>query len=126
MVELGPSSPCLNICTLDERGVCRGCYRTLDEIAGWTRMGPADQWATVARADARTTGFPTAQDLGDPRAFAGNGDGGDPPGVDSQPQPHAAGIDGPTHASGKRRVNSAPPLGWLSAASFPPWRSTMP
>jgi hypothetical protein len=74
----------------------------------------------------RRIGFPTAQDLGDPRAFAGNGDGGDPPGFDSQPQPHAAGIDGPTHASGKRRVNSAPPLGWLSAASLPPWRSTMP
>jgi uncharacterized protein len=53
MDERGPSSPCLNICTLDERGVCRGCYRTLDEIAGWTRMTPADQWATVERADAR-------------------------------------------------------------------------
>jgi len=53
MVERGPSSPCLNICTLDERGVCRGCYRTLDEIAGWTRMAPADQWAAVARAEAR-------------------------------------------------------------------------
>ena len=53
MDERGPSSPCLNICTLDERGVCRGCYRTLDEIAGWTRMTPADQWTTVERADAR-------------------------------------------------------------------------
>ena len=53
MDERGPSSPCLNICTLDERGVCRGCYRTLDEIAGWIRMTPADQWATVERADAR-------------------------------------------------------------------------
>jgi predicted Fe-S protein YdhL (DUF1289 family) len=53
MEERGPSSPCLNICTLDERGVCRGCYRTLDEIAGWVRMTPGDQWATVERADAR-------------------------------------------------------------------------
>ncbi len=53
MDERGPSSPCLNICTLDERGVCRGCYRTLEEIAGWIRMTPADQWATVERADAR-------------------------------------------------------------------------
>ena len=53
MDERGPSSPCLNICTLDERGVCRGCYRTLEEIAGWTRMTPADQWATVQRADER-------------------------------------------------------------------------
>jgi len=53
MDERGPSSPCLNICTLDERGVCRGCYRTLEEIAGWIRMTPADQWATVERADER-------------------------------------------------------------------------
>ena len=53
MDELGPSSPCLNICTLDERGVCRGCYRTLDEIAAWMRMNPAEQWATVDRAEAR-------------------------------------------------------------------------
>jgi predicted Fe-S protein YdhL (DUF1289 family) len=53
MNERGPSSPCLNICSLDERGVCRGCYRTLAEIAEWTRMTAADQWATVARAEAR-------------------------------------------------------------------------
>ena len=46
-------SPCVSICTLDERGVCRGCFRTLAEIADWTRMTAADQWATVARADAR-------------------------------------------------------------------------
>ncbi len=53
MDERGPASPCLNICTLDERGVCRGCYRTLDEIAGWLQMTPRDQWAAVERADAR-------------------------------------------------------------------------
>ena len=53
MDERGPSSPCLNLCSLDERGVCRGCYRTLDEIAGWTRMSAADQWATVERAEGR-------------------------------------------------------------------------
>ena len=35
MDERGPSSPCLNICTLDEQGVCRGCFRTLEEIADW-------------------------------------------------------------------------------------------
>jgi uncharacterized protein len=53
MVERAPSSPCLNICTLDERGVCRGCFRTLAEIADWTRMTVADRWATVERAEAR-------------------------------------------------------------------------
>jgi predicted Fe-S protein YdhL (DUF1289 family) len=53
MDERGPSSPCLNICSLDEWGVCRGCFRTLAEIAEWTRMKPAEQWATVERADRR-------------------------------------------------------------------------
>ena len=53
MDERGPSSPCLNICTLDERGICRGCFRSLEEIAGWVWMTPKDQWATVGRADAR-------------------------------------------------------------------------
>ena len=53
MDERGPSSPCLNVCSLDEQGICRGCFRSLDEIAGWMRMTPKDQWATVERADAR-------------------------------------------------------------------------
>jgi predicted Fe-S protein YdhL (DUF1289 family) len=56
MDERGPSSPCLNICSLDEQGVCRGCYRSLAEIAGWTRMSAAERWATVERAEARRLG----------------------------------------------------------------------
>ncbi len=53
MDERRPSSPCLNICSLDERGVCRGCFRSLAEIAEWTRMTAAEQWAVVGRAEAR-------------------------------------------------------------------------
>ena len=53
MDERGPSSPCLNLCSLDDLGVCRGCFRTLAEIAEWTRMGAAEQWVTVGRADER-------------------------------------------------------------------------
>jgi uncharacterized protein len=53
MDERGPSSPCLNICSLDDQGVCRGCYRSLAEIAEWTRMTAEERWATVARAEAR-------------------------------------------------------------------------
>ena len=43
----------MNICSLDEAGVCRGCYRTLDEIAGWTRMDPGEQWAVLRRTQHR-------------------------------------------------------------------------
>ena len=29
-------SPCVRICVLDDtRDICRGCYRTLDEISQW-------------------------------------------------------------------------------------------
>ena len=30
-------SPCINICKLDENKICIGCYRTIDEIAHWTK-----------------------------------------------------------------------------------------
>ncbi|MEO8079940.1 MAG: DUF1289 domain-containing protein [Caldimonas sp.] len=34
-VSLVPS-PCVDVCTIDpESGWCRGCLRTLDEIAAW-------------------------------------------------------------------------------------------
>lgn len=33
-------SPCVGVCRMDEtRGLCAGCWRTLDEIAAW---GAAD------------------------------------------------------------------------------------
>ncbi len=28
-------SPCKEICTLDHKGKCIGCFRTLDEITNW-------------------------------------------------------------------------------------------
>jgi len=34
------ASPCVNVCQMDEMtGLCRGCFRTLEEIAGWSRFG---------------------------------------------------------------------------------------
>lgn len=33
------ASPCISICRMDAAsGWCEGCLRTLDEIAGWSRM----------------------------------------------------------------------------------------
>ena len=32
-------SPCISVCRMDgATGLCEGCYRTLDEIAGWGMM----------------------------------------------------------------------------------------
>lgn len=33
----GVASPCTSVCRMDSDGVyCVGCFRTLDEIAGWS------------------------------------------------------------------------------------------
>ena len=36
MIDDDVPSPCVRICVVDEaRDICRGCYRTLDEISKW-------------------------------------------------------------------------------------------
>ena len=43
-------SPCICVCTMDQAtGLCIGCYRTIDEIAGWSVMGDADKRAVWQR-----------------------------------------------------------------------------
>lgn len=37
-------SPCINLCQMDPAsGLCRGCFRTLDEITAWARSDDARQ-----------------------------------------------------------------------------------
>jgi predicted Fe-S protein YdhL (DUF1289 family) len=48
-----PTSPCINICALDEQGFCLGCHRTIDEIAGWSRLSAVQQWAIIHQLPAR-------------------------------------------------------------------------
>jgi uncharacterized protein len=41
-------TPCVNICRMLEGGsLCRGCGRTLDEIAHWTEMSPEERRAIM-------------------------------------------------------------------------------
>ncbi len=48
--ELNPVSPCVGICLIDPRTrLCRGCLRTLDEIARWYAAGAAEKRAILAR-----------------------------------------------------------------------------
>ncbi len=37
----------------DGRGLCRGCARTLDEIAGWTNYTRAEKFAVLERVARR-------------------------------------------------------------------------
>ena len=30
-----PESPCISICSLDQKDVCEGCFRTSNEIVDW-------------------------------------------------------------------------------------------
>lgn len=47
-------SPCKQICVLHpvER-ICAGCYRTVDEIARWSRMTPAERASVMAALPGR-------------------------------------------------------------------------
>jgi uncharacterized protein len=47
-------SPCIKVCVVDPAlRICRGCGRTLDEIARWGGMGDAERRSVMARLDAR-------------------------------------------------------------------------
>ena len=40
LAKAGVASPCIDVCKMDAAtGWCAGCFRTLDEIADWSRMG---------------------------------------------------------------------------------------
>ncbi|HEY0301263.1 MAG TPA: DUF1289 domain-containing protein [Rhizomicrobium sp.] len=47
-------SPCINICTIDARSrLCLGCGRTIDEVAAWGTMSPAERAQVMAELPAR-------------------------------------------------------------------------
>lgn len=44
------ASPCIGVCVLDQRTrICRGCRRTIDEIAAWSSMTDAAKRAVLRR-----------------------------------------------------------------------------
>lgn len=43
-------SPCVRICVVHpEERICTGCYRTMDEIAGWSKL-PSDDRRAIMEA----------------------------------------------------------------------------
>jgi predicted Fe-S protein YdhL (DUF1289 family) len=47
-------TPCVNVCLLDdETGLCVGCGRTIQEIAGWAALSDAERRAIMATLPAR-------------------------------------------------------------------------
>jgi predicted Fe-S protein YdhL (DUF1289 family) len=54
MTEILPPSPCLGICIMDPRTrQCRGCLRTVEEIARWYEATPAEKRELIVMLDAR-------------------------------------------------------------------------
>jgi len=55
-------SPCNKVCVMDpQTGWCRGCQRTLDEIARWGEMSDAEREAVLAELPARKESEPCAR-----------------------------------------------------------------
>jgi len=47
-------SPCISVCRMEvASGLCRGCLRTLDEIAAWSTLDDAGKRAVWARIEVR-------------------------------------------------------------------------
>jgi predicted Fe-S protein YdhL (DUF1289 family) len=55
------ASPCTSVCIIDPvTGLCGGCFRTLDEIAGWIDFSAAEKRAVIATLAARRSDFGAA------------------------------------------------------------------
>jgi uncharacterized protein len=47
-------TPCVKVCVVDgETGLCMGCYRQLNEVAGWAKLTDAEREAIMAELPSR-------------------------------------------------------------------------
>ncbi len=46
-------SPCINDCRLNDKDICQGCFRLLDEITGWPYYDDAEKQAVLDQAAQR-------------------------------------------------------------------------
>ena len=50
----GIESPCVDICVIDpSTRLCRGCRRSIDEIAGWSGFTPGERRRIMATLETR-------------------------------------------------------------------------
>jgi uncharacterized protein len=51
-----PASPCIAVCILDPpSGLCRGCWRSIDEITRWSNLDAAEKRRILAELPRRRT-----------------------------------------------------------------------
>ena len=54
MSEGDPASPCIAVCILDPAsGLCRGCWRNIDEITRWSNLDAAEKRRILAELPRR-------------------------------------------------------------------------
>ncbi len=54
MSSASPVSPCIGVCTLDPAtSLCRGCLRSIEEIAGWPRFDAEEKRRVLAQLPGR-------------------------------------------------------------------------
>lgn len=53
MEEATVASPCVNVCRLSMENICKGCFRTREEIVGWRAANDDERRAIIARAEER-------------------------------------------------------------------------
>jgi len=46
-------SPCIRQCCLDDKDICLGCFRHINEITGWQKLDIDAQKAIVSRSELR-------------------------------------------------------------------------
>jgi len=51
--KMWTESLCVNLCKLDDNGVCLGCFRTVEEIARWSQMADPEKVAVNIRLSTR-------------------------------------------------------------------------
>lgn len=47
------ASPCVSVCALDDQDICTGCYRSLQEIGGWSEMNNERKREVIILANQR-------------------------------------------------------------------------
>lgn len=57
MSGAGVASPCINVCKMGDGGLCTGCFRTLDEIAAWSRASEDQRLNILAAVERRRADF---------------------------------------------------------------------
>lgn len=56
-----PLSPCIGVCTLEpQTRLCIGCFRSIDEIAAWSRYSMEEKRQVLAKLEGRRARLPSS------------------------------------------------------------------